>query len=106
MTELKPCPFCGQIPTIKESARFPRYGKNEGKRIKGYTVVCQNLYCILYNADNWYERSEKEASEAWNRRAEPKNKPLTLGEVQECCEKGIGYMPLWVEFRNTPDVSR
>lgn len=39
-------------------------------------------------------------------RAEPETKPLTLGEVQECCEKGIGYMPLWVEFRNTPDVSR
>lgn len=72
MTELKPCPFCGQIPIIEESARFPRYGKDEGKRIKGYTVVCQNMYCILYNADNWYERSEKEASEAWNRRAESK----------------------------------
>ena len=81
MLELKPCPFCGQIPTIKESARFPRYGKNEGKRIKGYTVVCQNLYCILYNADNWYERSEKEASEAWNHRAEPEMRPLTLEEI-------------------------
>lgn len=72
MPELKPCPFCGQIPIIEESARFPRYGKDEGERIKGYTVVCQNMYCILHNADNWYERSEKEAREAWNRRVELK----------------------------------
>lgn len=83
MTELKPCPFCGQIPIIEESARFPRYGKDEGKRIKGYTVVCKNLYCILHNADDWYRRSAKEASEAWNRRAEPENRPLTLEEVVE-----------------------
>lgn len=65
MTELKPCPFCGQTPKMKESARFPRYGKDEGKRIKGYTVVCQNMYCILHNEDNWYRRSAKEASEKW-----------------------------------------
>lgn len=71
MPELKPCPFCGQIPTIEESARFPRYGKDEGERIKGYTVVCKNINCILLNADNWYRRSGKEACEAWNHRAEP-----------------------------------
>lgn len=71
MTELKPCPFCGQTPKMEESARFPCYGKDEGKRIKGYTVVCQNMYCILHNEDNWYRRSENEAAEAWNHRAEP-----------------------------------
>lgn len=81
MTELKPCPFCGQKPKMEESARFPRYGKDEGKRKKGYTVVCQNMYCILHNADNWYERSEKEACEAWNHRAEPEMRPLTLEEI-------------------------
>lgn len=81
MTELKPCPFCGQTPKMQESARFPRYGKDEGKRIKGYTVVCQNMYCILHNEDNWYRRSAKEASEEWNHRAEPENRPLTLEEI-------------------------
>lgn len=74
MPELKPCPFCGQIPIIEESARFPRYGKDEGERIKGYTVVCQNMDCILHNEDNWYRRSEEEACEAWNRRARLENK--------------------------------
>lgn len=82
MTELKPCPFCGQTPKMEESARFPCYGKDEGKRIKGYTVVCQNMYCILHNEDNWYRRSENEAAEAWNHRAEPEMRPLTLDEVR------------------------
>ena len=70
--ELKPCPFCGQTPRIEESARFPRYGKNKGKSIKGYTVVCKNLDCILYDADNWYRISKLKACAAWNRRVEIK----------------------------------
>ena len=81
MTELKPCPFCGQTPKMEESARFQRYGKDEGERIKGYTVVCQTMYCILHNEDNWYRRSAKEASEEWNHRAEPEMRPLTLEEI-------------------------
>ena len=81
MPELKPCPFCGQTPKMEESARFQRYGKDEGERIKGYKVVCQTMYCILHNEDNWYRRSAKEASEEWNHRAEPEMRPLTLEEI-------------------------
>ena len=81
MPELKPCPFCGQTPKMEESARFQRYGKDEGERIKGYTVVCQTMYCILHNEDNWYRRSAKEASEECNHRAEPEMRPLTLEEI-------------------------
>lgn len=81
MTELKPCPFCGQTPKMEESERFQRYGKDEGERIKGYTVVCQTMYCILHNEDNWYRRSAKEASVEWNHRAEPEMRPLTLEEI-------------------------
>jgi hypothetical protein len=66
---------------MEESARFQRYGKDEGERIKGYTVVCQTMYCILHNEDNWYRRSAKEASEEWNHRAEPEMRPLTLEEI-------------------------
>lgn len=86
MSELKPCPFCGEIPIVEVIARFPRSGKDEGKRIKGYTVVCQNLDCILHNADNWYQRSGKKACEAWNHRAEPENRLLTLEEIIEKLE--------------------
>lgn len=106
MPELKPCPFCGQTPKMEESARFPCYGKDEGKRIKGYTVVCQNMYCILHNEDNWYRRSENEAAEAWNHRAEPEMRPLTLEEVQAHCAKGPDAEPLWAEFREECAISR
>lgn len=98
MTELKPCPFCGQTPKMEESARFLRYGKDEGKRIKGYTVVCQNMYCILHNEDNWYRRSAKEAAEEWNHRAEPENHPLTLEEIiAELENKELDVV--WVECK-------
>lgn len=106
MTELKPCPFCGQTPKMEESARFPHYGKDEGKRIKGYTVVCQNMYCILHNEDNWYRRSAKEASEEWNHRAEPENRPLTLEELKAHCAKGRDAEPLWTEFMEECAISR
>lgn len=71
-SNLKPCPFCGETPKIEETARFPRSGRNEGKRIKGYTIVCKNLDCILYNADDWYRSSLGKACAAWNRRIEIK----------------------------------
>lgn len=106
MSELKPCPFCGEIPIVEVIARFPRSGKDEGKRIKGYTVVCQNLDCILHNADNWYRRSGKEACEAWNHRAEPENRPLTLEEVRAHCAKGPDAEPLWAEFKEECAISR
>ena len=106
MSELKPCPFCGEIPIVEVIARFPRSGKDEGKRIKGYTVVCQNLDCILHNADNWYRRSGKGACEAWNHRAEPENRPLTLEEVRAHCAKGPDAEPLWTEFREERAISR
>ena len=106
MPELKPCPFCGQTPKMEESARFPRYGKDAGKRIKGYTVVCQNMYCILHNEDNWYRRSGKEACEAWNHRAEPEMRPLTLAEVKSHCAKGSDAEPLYIEFSRRTTLSR
>ena len=67
MTELKPCPFCGRKPIIKSDNRYPR---PERERITAYEVICKNYDCIIYNADNKYYRTEEEAKNAWNRRAE------------------------------------
>lgn len=88
MTETPKCPYCGAGMELK--------------------YVCGEYFCLCAacEATSPMGTSKEAALSAVLHRAEPENKPLTLGEVQECCEKGIGYMPLWVEFRNTPDVSR
>ena len=88
MTETPKCPYCGAEMKLK--------------------YVCGEYFCLCADceATSPIGTSKEAALSAAIHRAEPENRPLTLGEVQECCEKGIGYMPLWVEFRNTPNVSR
>ena len=66
MEKLKPCPFCGKPALIKSDNRYPR---PERERITAYEVICTNYDCIIYNCDNNYFRSPKEAMDAWNRRA-------------------------------------
>ncbi|ACC98514.1 hypothetical protein Emin_0961 [Elusimicrobium minutum Pei191] len=66
---LKPCPFCGERAVIKRTDRYPRRGEFEGQRIDGYSVVCGNMNCIIFNADDKYKYTKQEAIKAWNRRA-------------------------------------
>lgn len=50
---LKPCPFCGEMPEIHNC--------------DGETMIrCENIHCI-YVAAGWYG-NEEQAIEAWNRR--------------------------------------
>ena len=97
MTETPKCPYCGAEMEVTHA--FVNDATAAHKLV--YTCFCRD--CGVYTPKR---STPKEALSAALHRAEPENRPLTLGEVQECCEKGIGYMPLWVEFRNTPNVSR
>lgn len=63
--KLKLCPFCGCRPILKSDARYPR---PERERVTAYEVVCTNMDCIIYDADNRYFLKEKDAIDAWNRR--------------------------------------
>ncbi len=65
MEKLKSCPFCGAIPIVQKDVRFPR---NLDTGIKAFEVICTNLDCPIYFADNTYFKTEKEAIKAWNRR--------------------------------------
>ena len=67
LDKIKPCPFCGKMPMIKSDIRYPR---PKCEAMTAYEVVCNNYRCIIYNADNNYYKTEAEAIEAWNRRAE------------------------------------
>ena len=68
MSELKPCPFCGGESLLRE-----RY-INGAANTKHYIRECRHCKATFAN---WY-RSIKKANEAWNRRAQPDNEPLTL----------------------------
>ncbi|MCR4819355.1 MAG: Lar family restriction alleviation protein [Fretibacterium sp.] len=53
--ELKPCPFCGEAPIIRDLDLL-------------FRVECSNLYCNC-TALTHIARSRKEAIRFWNRRA-------------------------------------
>lgn len=99
MTETPSCPYCGKKMALKV--------REEPKSKWNARYVCNKCHSTGPYANECQEKSyAEEVALAYTlHRAEPENRPLTLGEVQECCEKGIGYMPLWVEFRNSPNVS-
>ena len=67
MEKLKPCPFCG----------------SEADYYVGYIQCVHCLANIPYRYGLSYADGKAEAIEAWNRRAAPENKPLTLEELRK-----------------------
>ena len=65
--ELKPCPFCGEIPIVVKDKRYP--GNSNG--IDAWHIECRNYECVIYGADGVYFRTRKAALIHWNRRTEP-----------------------------------
>lgn len=89
MTETPKCPYCGAETRLNEN--------NEGI----YWYECRECH-----ATGPTEDTREEALSAALHRAEPENHPMTREEVESHCEDGIAATPLWVEFKNVPDVSR
>ena len=58
MTELKPCPFCGSKASLHEKPAK-----------QAWIVECTNGTCPASYMIGWDYETEKEAIEAWNRRA-------------------------------------
>lgn len=81
---LLPCPFCGGDARIK--SRYIGYGSVGLGARDWYTVECNECRA---KSDEY--GAELEAITAWNRRAKPENKPLTLDELLRM--KGE---PVWV----------
>lgn len=67
MNKLKLCPFCG----------------SEADYYVGYIQCVHCLANIPYRYGLSYADGKAEAIEAWNRRAAPENKPLTLEELRK-----------------------
>ena len=74
MPELKPCPFCGGkqlfVGTIAEIEMMDEDNPNYLHSKEVYSVVCDYLKGGCGASTGGGARSEDEAIEAWNRRAE------------------------------------
>lgn len=72
MEELKPCPFCGDSPYIREIVfcNLPAaVSADDGliEHIKKYQIICDNALCFSHQQTRLFSTQEK-AVEAWNRR--------------------------------------
>lgn len=80
MDKLLPCPFCGG------EAKICHVHIASGWH---WEVICQECGCCTdgYGKD-W------RAIAAWNRRVQPDNAPLTLGELREMCRETVEVVGL------------
>ena len=60
MAELKPCPFCGLPPKMRET---------NIANMDMWVIYCKSTFCGV-NPQTKYTRTRTAAIEAWNRRAE------------------------------------
>lgn len=82
--DLRPCPFCG------------------GRGVKVFELLHGGVYyalCDICNAATRCFDTPKNAAEAWNRRAEPENRVLTIEEATGSED------PVWLETRKTLRVT-
>ena len=105
-SELKPCPFCGGEARIIAKPYEPKV-----------CVGCDDDTCLGFSGLGWLYDSEKEATEAWNRRAERMCKSVSPYGFNDrsnafnfkCSECGafvdsddMGYSPLVVDDECEP----
>lgn len=93
--DLRPCPFCGgnaELKTYRDKLRGDTFA-----------AMCQKTDC----PGRTYRKraTSKAAAEAWNRRAEPENRVLTLAELEAHYEGRIDAAPLWLEHEHNQKLS-
>lgn len=79
--ELMPCPFCGGEASLFTAEEVGYIGDVH------FTVKCNGCFC-----GTGHYADPGRAAEAWNRRAQQPNEPLTLDEL-----KGMLSEPVWVK---------
>jgi hypothetical protein len=91
--KIEKCPFCGkqiaEIGNCKNMEECEHF--EECPAVEPYVCVVCSINKGGCGASTGYQEGVEKAIAAWNRRANPENKLLTLEELRE-----MGELPLWV----------
>lgn len=71
--------------------------------------LCKDAFCYVCTKCGWDSPVGVDSESAFRmamRRAEPKNRVLTLEEVEAYCEGGADATPLWYEGKDHSNVNR
>lgn len=92
MAELKPCPFCGEIPYIERKPLWTTYSNGTTHGYYGcfeYDIHCHKCGCkiplgkndTIYNSDN---DAKQNAIKAWNTRYKETNSHVSCKNCINC----------------------
>lgn len=96
MSETPKCPYCGDRMKIRVSLTTPDWGLLSAQY---KCMTCESTSPrIEFSGGTSNEKIIERLQDAAMRRAEPRNRVLTLEEVDAHCEGGADAAPLWVEF--------
>lgn len=96
MSETPKCPYCGDRMKIRVSLTTPDWGLLSAQY---KCMTCESTSPrIEFSGGTSNEKIIERLQAVSSRRADPKNRVLTLEEVDAHCEGGADAAPLWVEF--------
>lgn len=98
------CPYCGDRMKIRVSLTTPDWGLLSAQY---KCMTCESTSPrIEFSGGTSNEKIIERLQAAAMRRVEPKNRVLTLEEVEAYCEGGTDATPLWYEDKDRSNVSR
>lgn len=104
MSETPKCPYCGDRMKIHV---LPHTTEQEFFSAWYQCVTCESTSPRIEFIGNTSQTKIEERLQAVSsRRAEPKNRVLTLEEVEAYCEGGADATPLWYERKDHSDINR
>lgn len=103
MSETPKCPYCGDRMKIRVSLTTPDWGLLSAQY---KCMTCESTSPrIEFSGGTSNEKIIERLQAAASRRAEPKNRVLTMEELEVYCEGGADAAPLWYDEKER-NVSR
>lgn len=104
MSETPKCPYCGDRMKIRVSLTTPDWGLLSAQY---KCMTCESTSPrIEFSGGTSNEKIIERLQAVSSRRAEPKNRVLTLEEVEAYCEGGADATPLWYERNDHSNINR